>query len=275
LLTSRASLERQEAAIQWDADGPYLWGEFERLLAAALMARDRSDTYAQLYRHLRAVQNRLTDIRTIVTKLTKLDWMNGLRTTGELDDDDWMFFATSDVVAFLANTRGLLDHLAWSYRVSSAHPNQVSGSFRKLRASLVNDEHSPLDGNLPPGVPDLVRSCEWFESLRDTRDGLLHRDAKTLIFPGSDGITVALYGGGVMLPEGPGLVRDNDIVDFENMAAGVSARLHELLEESSAAIAAHIGLGEDSLPGWSRHPGLCVVAHWTQAYLAELDELGA
>src|SRR4051812_4072759 len=109
MLVSRAALETHRAAIQDGPDGPFVWGDFEELLIGCHVARalGRSDVDA-VHRELRAVMNRLTDLRTGVMKL---DWMLERRDSGDLDPLVWMVFASSDVNSFLSNVRSLFDHI--------------------------------------------------------------------------------------------------------------------------------------------------------------------
>jgi hypothetical protein len=110
-LVDQDALRRHRLAIQADSEGPYVWGVTDQLWLALHIERqaDVEDGFSQPFRHWTAVTNRLTDLRTIALKL---DWMLSTFRGGELDRFAWMYYAASDVVAFLTSTRSLLDHVA-------------------------------------------------------------------------------------------------------------------------------------------------------------------
>jgi hypothetical protein len=130
MLVDINALRRHRAAIRMGDDGYFVWGDFERVVAESMEVRETGQLQRELYRQLRATQNRLTDLRTIPVKLS---WMLQQRDAGTLDPYDWMFFASSDVNSFLANVRSLFDHLADALRAAAPKPGGIpQQSFRKL-----------------------------------------------------------------------------------------------------------------------------------------------
>src|SRR4051812_44675723 len=99
VLVDRDALERHRSAIHEGPDGPFVWGEFERLHAgchvASALGRQEVDA---VNRHLKAVANRQSDLRTVAAKL---QWMLERRDSGDLDPMAWMAFASSDARFFL------------------------------------------------------------------------------------------------------------------------------------------------------------------------------
>jgi hypothetical protein len=250
------------------ADGCYVWGEFERLLMKCQVARALGrDDVDSVHHHLRAVANRLTDLRTCAMKL---DWMVTRRDEGDLDPFVWMFFASSDVSSFLTNVRSLFDHLGRAIRAAAPQPRGVPQySFNDLRKwSLRND----LDqvSQLGARQHELVVQCDWFDDLKRLRDDLVHEDAQTIVFPNEPGVAVQVYGGARLLIREPALMSSQNVAMFERLAAAAMARLFVLLDETAQAMSSTLALAEPSGRGMSVHSGLSVLSRWTDDYLSAL-----
>ena len=218
------ALKRYRAAIQVGDDGPFVWGTFESLMTHTLIGRATDDAELnELYKHLRATANRLSDLRTIALKL---DWMLEQRDCGNLDSYAWMFFASSDVNAFLSNVRSLFDHLSEAIRVAALKPNGIPRlSFRKLRDWV--EVHPDLAADqLGPTVTGIVAGCDWFGSLRGLRDELTHFDGQTIVFPETPGIAVGLWNRRLQdLLDEPALKGgEENLLRFERLAAATMAR---------------------------------------------------
>lgn len=270
MIVSAEALRRQAEAVKYDDEhGWFTWGVFDRLLAVCLVREAEGTVPQGLRRHLRVVRNRLSDMRT---SAAKLEWLHGLRTAGHLEEIRWMYYATNDVTSFVTAARSLMDNLAEAYDAASTQPGTLPTSFRKLRQKLTNEPDGPMHSVMPAGIPDIVRACEWFVPLREMRDGVIHRSAETIVLPRSESISVIFAGGGAAPPSEDWLVGNNNLVNFEWFAAAVSARVHELLEDSAERIAAlHFhGLEDNDLPGWSVHFGLETVDRWTRDLLHEM-----
>lgn len=249
-------------------DEAYTWGAFDRLITDCHVAWALDqDAIVETYRELRAIANRLTDLRTVPMKL---DWMLQRRDLGELDPFGWMYFASSDINSFLTNLRALFDHLARAMRCAAPHPGGIPRSFNGLRkwaARETNDQARQL-GTRQLG---LVMGCDWFDELRALRDDLVHNDAHTLVFPREAGIAMQVYGRARALIAEPGLMLSESVVSFERFAAATMARLHVLLEESAEAMSDALPLNEPVGEGRSVHGGLRILAAWTDQYLSTLQ----
>ena len=159
MLVDINALRRHRAAIQMGDDGPFVWGDFERVVAESMVVREAGRPQHELYRHLRATQNRLTDLRTIPVKL---DWMLQQRDAGNLDPYDWMFFASSDVNSFLSNVRSLFDHLSDALRAAAPKPGSIpQQSFRKLRDWVGKGGEREAE-QLGRSAFSIVAGCDWF-----------------------------------------------------------------------------------------------------------------
>lgn len=263
-----AEMRAHVAAIQQSSDGAFVWGPFEVLLTDCMEASQlgRPEVDATLS-HLRAVANRLTDLRTCAMKL---QWMRDRREEGELDQILWMYFASSDVLAFLASSRSLFDDLARAFRTAAPRPAGIPRfSFNKLRSwALKNNE----DGSAQLGatVHQLVVGCDWFDEIRLRRGALVHGDAQTIVFPTGDGVPIQVYDRARDLISEPELMATANVARFDRFAAAVTARLHVLVNASAQALSQQLAFEGNAGFGRSVHGGLSVLANWTDDYLANL-----
>lgn len=269
-LVDLTSLRAHRAALQHDEEGWFVWGALEALWAEGFLDRGKSERLDELKWHLRAVLNRLGGLRTIAAKL---DWMLGERDAGNLAPDGWMHFASNDVLSFFSELRSLFDHLAAALAAAAPQPGGVPDrSFNRLRNWLSKDPQE-RGAQLGGEIADVIRSCEWFDEVREVRDGLLHRDATTIVFPDEPGVRFQVYQGADRLIEERGVLIRENIVSFERFAAAVMARLHSLLEAATISMAELMNVDlQETGPGWSRHFGLEVIAQWTDEYLGMMDE---
>lgn len=282
MLFDRVLIRALRESIQFDEEGAFVWGAFEQLLAAALVERVASGDGVIQARHpplpwrdLVAVQNRLRDMETIVWKLDRqLEW----RRTDVLGRWEWMFFAASDVNAFLVFARALLDHLAKAIRLTAPRREGVPRTFSDLTKWVASKPADLVAETLGP-MATVVADAEWFPELKDLRDQMIHDDLLTVVFPGTEdeppiGIGVQLYRG-----TGPGRLSepmlmqpDNpNIASFERIAVAVLARVQGLLNAAATVMAADATVLEDGLGGRRSHPALTVVARWADDALVKSD----
>ena len=268
MLVDVDALRHHLESINIDPEGPWVWGPFEELTTGVLLARARGgDHLDPIRRELRAVANRLVDVRTVPAKL---NWMLGQRDDGHLEPYAWMFFASSDVDSFLLTMRSLFDHLGSVVQLAATKPGSVPpSSFRALREWCLKGPDR-ADELLGAEIAAAVRECDWFMQLRDLRDDLVHRDAETIVFPEVPGIAVQIYKGAHNLLDEAALIRDDGLVGFDRLVAATTARLHALLGTLSAEVAARIGVEDDGAPGRSQHSGLAIIRDWTDELLAAL-----
>jgi hypothetical protein len=271
VLVDAQALGALKASVQHDdEDRAFVFGDFDRLWAAMHIERNprlsAEDSLNAVMRHLTATLNRQQDLRT---SAAKLDWMLHLVRDGHLDQYTYMFFAASDIVGFLTSARSLLDHL--SRALVAAAPKRDSlpkFSFRRLRERL--DEHRELRPNLGERLSDLVLACDWFDEIKDLRDELIHYDALTLVFPTVDGVQFQLYKGVRILVDEPALMINENVASFERVAAAVYSQVGRLLEDVSLPMAETIGIELFPNDGASLHPGLEVLARWSDELLNTL-----
>jgi hypothetical protein len=176
-----------------DDRGPYSWGAFNQLWAALMLEHAQGRTERNdLFREVTAASNRLRDALTIAFKL---DWMIHSRDEGAIEPELWMYFATSDINGFFSNVRSLFDHVARALRISALKRDSVPRSFYDLRKWVAKDPPR-ADAQLGVAAARIVAGCDWFEELRDIRDGITHRDSMTLVFPSQPSIDFQVYDAG-------------------------------------------------------------------------------
>lgn len=270
MLLNVDALKRHRDAIQAGDDGPFVAGTLTALTAYAHIERAKgSEESDQLNRHLRATMNRRGDLWTIASKL---DWMLKQRNAGVLDSSAWMFFASSDVNAFLFNVRSLFDHLAEAMRVAAPKPQGIPHQSFKGLQDWIAKHPEMADKQLGADVASIVAACDWFLPLRRLRNELTHYDGQTIVFPETPGIAVGIWNRRLEdLVNEPALKDDENenLLRFERLASATMARLHALVEDSAQAIADANGYNLEP-NAWSTHPGLEVVARWTDEFLAAL-----
>jgi hypothetical protein len=190
-----------------------------------------------------------------------------------------MYFAASDVVAFLTNVRSMFDHLAGAMRMVAYQPGGVPRSFNDLQKWLEGSSSTVIDERRKALGAELAaivgQARDWFVVLRDIRDELIHRDAQALVFPGNDlpseSIGVQVHERAkFLMPTDDALVLNQNVVDFRFFAAAVMARVYVLLEDASEAIMRRVNL-DDRGAGQNRNPGLAQLAKWTDELLEALN----
>lgn len=267
------ALHNLAGSIQYDDDGPFMWRPFDELSVACQVERslDRTDGRVDLEAlngELRAISNRLRDLETIAWKL---DWLLAARRSGALDRWQWMFFATSDVAAFFTFARSLFDHLARSMGLVAPQRGTVSSdSFNGLMAWVHKNPAARVDRALGGDLRAVVQSATWFPAIRSIRDALVHRDAQTIVFPGTEEAPPAEIGIQLWTPKGRQLVEpalllhDNaNVASFERLAVAMLSRIYQLLDAAAVPIASLAGLTYDGLGGSVHHPAFAVLERWT------------
>lgn len=179
VLANKAVMEAHRATItqqidgSWRSDGPW-----EELITTLHIADHVGQPLPPIQPHVRAAANRLSYMRTAVSKL---DWMRQLRDGDQLEELRWLHYAGSDVVNFLAEIDTLCDELL---RVRPFLPNPgVTGSFARARQRFDDNPAlaptpSSTSTRATPGAPT---SWRWSRST-PTRSAARRRTPRISIF---------------------------------------------------------------------------------------------
>jgi hypothetical protein len=252
--------------IKDDAEGTYASGKFEELMVSAHVTRPPGVAVG----HLRAAHNDLWDLQAIALKMR---WLTDRRDAGDLDEYRWMFFCTSDILAFHVELRSLFDALA-GFVASVADKKGVvpDSSFEGLQKWLekpVNEAHLGVQ------LAQAIRSCDWFADLRTVREELVHREAETIAFPQQGRILFQIHQGAsqrILIPE---VMYNENIADFELYAGLLFGRLLMFLEALATATFKTSKIEViDGGPAKSYHPGLVTIRGWIQTVMGLPQEQG-
>lgn len=113
----------------------------------------------------------------------RLEWQKVALERGELDKIRWTVFVEADIYLFHIQLRAIFDYLA-RIIVSMAHyPGQVKGkdSFNKLRIWVKGKDRTLVDEKLGSQLAAIVEPCDWFDDVRDLRDGFVHRGRNPML----------------------------------------------------------------------------------------------
>lgn len=277
MLFDREALQALAAAIHYDDDGPFVWRPFDELSADVHVERHRERASSRidletLNGELRAVGNRLRDLETVTWKLA---WLHEARCSGTLDRWRWMYFASSDVTAFFTFARSLFDHLSRAIGIAAPHGGSVkSDSFNGLVRWVTKSPPDRVERNLGEALATVVASATWFQAIRSIRDSMLHLDAMTLVFPGTEveppeAIGIQLWTRkGQALVEPALLLPDNEnIASFERLSVAMLSRIYQLLDDVAEPMRALVGIGVDPHGGSVHHPAFAVIERWTHEAL--------
>jgi hypothetical protein len=216
-----------------------------------------------LNRHVGSACGRLADLRTVVWKL---EWMREMRDLGELDSHRWMYFAASDIASFLTDVTAVCDHLGRALYVASPQAGKLPRSFGELRR-FVAQSGDTATAQLGSRGTVIVDEADWFSRIGPLRNAIVHENVSKIVFPSEPGIAFQLWSGDDLLLDEPSLLGPNKIARFERFAAAVTGRLHVLSEDIANHVLATFP-AEEIADSWSRHPGLGVLAVWTDEFLA-------
>lgn len=244
--------------IEEDEEGAFTWSQWDQVSVDALISTRRSGSgptfgYAD------------KDWWTLLTILSKTEWMKGLHKHGHLDDIEWMYFAATEVDFFHVRVRSLLDHLAALLACCADHPKSVRTKFFDLKGFLQDPLKRKAFGQLGEGAHLLMQQTSWAEDLRQVRDDIVHRGADTLVFPDQDEILFQVHQRERRLVLLKGVMHNENIVDFRKYAATTLGALLLLREDLAPILRQGLHLSPDEpTQGWNRHRGLALLREWLQ-----------
>lgn len=212
-------------------DGYYTSSAFDRLLVVAHIARASSEADHFPYRHLVEVAEHFNHLITLVSKIS---WLADRRAAGELDDITWMYFCASDILTFYTVMRSLFDEVsAIAARVSKKKGVVPDKDFHRLREWTKKNVRS--DEALGRLLAESIRGCDWFNELRDIRDDLVHRSARTIVFLERNRVLFQVHVGLSPRIFIPSVMFNANVVDFPSYSALLMARTATFLEQFARA----------------------------------------
>ena len=213
------------------------------------------------------------DISNIMMIVFRLKWLNDLWTRDDIDNTLWMKFSECDISFFHIKFRSLFDHLAKIVASISDTPKQIKiASFERLKNWLKkSDDNVKKLGN---DLAQFVLSCEWFDSIKQVRESIVHHGDFPLVFLVKRRILFNLYKKikkreRNFLPKI--LMYNNNVVDFELYGGLYIGYLIAYLEEFSKLAYPRLSLkriGGDSRAGLL---GLQLVKEWIEQLLSKFN----
>lgn len=249
------------ALVQEDEEGVFTWSGWDQLLADALVSTRTSGPGPTFNFAER-------DWWTLLTLLTKLEWMKACHREDDLDDGLWMFYAATEIDFFHVRFRSMLDHLAALLARCATHPGTVPTSFIKLKKFVDNPANRLRFGPLADDVLALLTEARWAEDVRDVRDDVVHRGADTLVFPDREEILFQVHQREKRLVLLDGVMQNENVVDFRKYAALTMGLLMTWRERVAAILRQGIRLdGDPPGHGWNRHSGMELLRDWSKLLL--------
>jgi hypothetical protein len=264
----RAAAETLRNAIQVDdRGGHYTSTAFDELLTAMTIARAQG---AQPRVHAGHLVSAHDELWYALTAIQKVAWFAELWNSGDLPDNIWMFFASSDIVGFHIMLRSLMDEAGAVAASVGDNPGSIPDRFAKLQTWLGKPGN---DARLGPDLTETIRRCTWFEALRNVRDDILHRGGQALVMLERPHVLFQVHVGLDNRIIVPAVMHNENVVDFPRYAALVLARLHVFLEALAEAVSARDGAhtGSGGLGTKDYHPGLATLRAWLDLLLGEPD----
>lgn len=247
------------STIQMDGEGHFSSGKYVDLIGNIHINAALRTELGQLSRCFSIIQQ---DIKNIQNIILRLDWQMSYLKRGELDQVLWMNFTACDIDIFHVEIRSFFDSLAKAISLVSDNPDNVPNrSFHKLKEWVEKNKNETIIGI---DLAAIIRSCDWFDDLKEIRESLIHHGGYTMVFLVPDRITFQIQKGWknkVFIPE---IMYNKNIVDFELYAGLYIGYLMAYLEEISEIFDKRLNLQKLGSTGKSYHPGLKVIQNWIE-----------
>lgn len=224
---ARALFHSDEVAHCHLADGFTLWHGCLHYVSG----RDGKDHPA-----LADAQQVAFDLWSLLTVFYRTDWQADLVAEGILPGGIWREFISSDVEHFHTTLRSLFDHAAGAIIAMAPRSGQIPDRFKQLRSWAT--EQPRASDHIGADVVALLRSCDWFEEIRRVRDLIVHGKSLTVGFIVDSRPCFQVVSGPGLSVLQPGLMPNQNVVDFRLYAAAVMSHLLLFLDHLGT-----IGLG--------------------------------
>lgn len=270
MLINKNRLKTALTTIHKDEEGYFLSSKFIDLICLVLFNEAMGTNLHGLGSNLSFIKQDISNIMTIVFRLK---WLNDLWTRYDIDNTLWMKFSECDISFFHIKFRSLFDHLAKIITSISDTPGQIKiGSFDKLKNWLKkSDDNVKKLGN---DLAQFVLSCEWFDSIKQVGESIVHHGDFPLVFLVKRRILFNLYKK-IKKRERNFLLKilmyNNNVVDFELYAGLYISYLIAYLEKFPKLAYPRLSLkriGNDSRAGFL---GLQLVKEWIEQLLSKLN----
>ena len=220
-------------AIHTTDDAYYTSSLFDRLFGAAHVTRAAPEASNFPYRHLVEATEHFNHLITLIYKVA---WLADRRAAGELDDITWMYFCGSDILTFHTVMRSLFDEVsAMTARLGTQKNVVPDKDFHRLR-EWAKKKKVKSEEVLGKVLTESVLSCDWFNDLREIRDDLIHRSARTIVFLEPNRVLFQIHTGKSQRIFIPPVMFNASVADFTTYAALLMARLAAFLDRFAEAV---------------------------------------
>jgi hypothetical protein len=204
---------------------------------------------------------------TVLTILQRHDWQKTQAAAGHLDMFAHIYFSACDVEHFYVVLRSYFDDFAGLCAQLALKPRQCPTSFHRLLRWCRNTNRAT--SLLGPELVSLVVSCTWFETVRRTRDGIVHLGALVLALPGPDTVRFQVRSGQHTSEVPPHLMTDTGLGDFEMFMAWMLGSLAIMSDGIGQMGLARLALPQP-LVGTSGSPSMLIARNYLARFHALL-----
>ncbi len=201
----------------------------------------------------------------VFTSAERVEWQRKMFAEGHLPGLTWIFFAGADVTLFHVTLRSLFDHVAKLIGLCADKRGTVpDDSFRELKNWAAKPGN---DKRLGEDLRRLVLSADWFDAMRDVRDSIVHHGGQPIILPPEKGLWFQVTGARVKGVLEPGLMPNENVVDFELYAGKYLGYTLGFLDRLAAIARQRYGRPQYSDLAWASSGGMSTVRGWIERVL--------
>lgn len=205
-------------------------GAFSELFSHLLTDNETRKENHEIYSSISYIVRDLWNLNII---LKRIFWEYELWMQEEIDDVEWMQYASCDIDLFHIEIRSIFDYVARIIKYASSTPDQLPERFTKL----INWVNKPInDSKLEPDLKSLVTSPFWFKDFKNIRDSIVHRGGFTIVFLVRDKILFQVNQGFRQHISFPELMHNKNVVDFKLYAGLYIGYLYDYLEDVAEVI---------------------------------------